>query len=294
MSAKKKEQPLALADSPQLSDGVMHMPAPDTQSVCEVAKLLNMALEKGACIETLERVMKLYEQGQEILAKQQFNHAFAAFQKELPAVKKSKTASFSTTKGYTMKYSYASMDDVVQAVQPVLHKFGLSYWFEQSQEQVAVQKEIERQQGITETRPVTVTVITITCHLRHVSGHAIRNTVSGPVDASGNKNQIQQMSSAVTYLKRIALVGILGVACTDEDADGHAPNVPAEKPSIYPNEDFQRNLPDWTARIESGRNTVEDIIINAESRAPLSPKQVQHIQSIQQRPIHQHAIKEEG
>ena len=285
MPAKKKVQE-CITQEPH------PMTVPDTTPVTEMGQLLNRVLENGANIETLERVMKLYEQRQAKLAEQQFNHAFAAFQKELPAVKKSKTASFTTTKGYTMKYSYASMDDVVQAVQPVLHTVGLSYWFEQSQEQVAVQKESERQQGITEIRPVTVSMITITCHLGHVSGHAIRNTVSGPVDASGNKNQIQQMSSAVTYLKRIALVGILGVACTDDDVDGHAPDVPTEKPSVYPDDDFQRNLPDWTARIESGRNTVEDIIINAESRAPLSPQQVQHIQAIQPRSIQPHSSQE--
>ncbi|USE36913.1 ERF family protein [Endozoicomonas sp. SCSIO W0465] len=275
MPAKKKEQQ-------RLPEDATPMVVPDTRAISDVGLLLNIALEKGSSIETLERVMKLYEQGQEILAKQQFNHAFAAFQKELPAVKKSKKTSFTTSKGGMMSYTYASMDDVVQAVQPVLHKFGLSYWFEQSQEQVQTQQEVEQQHGIIETRPVTVTVITITCHLGHVSGHAISNTVSGPVDASGRKNPIQQMSSAVTYLKRIALVGILGAACTDEDVDGYAPDVPTDKPSVYPDEDYQRNLPDWTARIESGRNTVEDIIINAESRAPLSPQQVQHLQSIQQ------------
>ena len=276
MPAKKKEQVLITQDATPIM-------APDTSTVSEIGQLLNRALEKGSDIETLERVMKLYKQGQESLARQQFNHAFAAFQKELPVVKKSKTASFPTSKGGTMSYSYASMDDVVQAVQPVLHKAGLSYWFEQSQQEVQKQKAMELQPGVVETQPVMVTVITITCHLGHVSGHSISNTVSGPMDSSGKKNPIQQMSSAVTYLRRIALVGILGVACTDEDVDGFSPDIKTEeedKPSAYPDGDFQLNLPDWTARIESGRNTVQDIIISMNSKAPATPQQVKHLQSI--------------
>ncbi|WP_163372068.1 ERF family protein [Endozoicomonas acroporae] len=233
--------------------------------------------------------MKLYEQGQEILAKQQFNHAFAAFQKELPVVKKSKTASFPTSKGGTMSYSYASMDDVVQAVQPVLHKVGLSYWFEQLQEQVQTQKEFELQPGITETRPVTVTVITITCHLGHVSGHSISNTVSGPMDSSGKKNPIQQMSSAVTYLRRIALVGILGVACTDEDVDGYSPDIPeptVQASTHYTDEDFQRNLPTWRDLIENRKSNADEIITLINSKAPATPKQVKQLKAIK-------AIKQE-
>ncbi len=277
MPAKKKEQELITQDATPIM-------APDTSTVSEIGQLLNRALEKGSDIETLERVMKLYKQGQDSLARQQFNHAFAAFQKELPVVKKSKTASFPTSKGGTMSYSYASMDDVVQAVQPVLHKVGLSYWFEQSQQEVQKQKAMELQPGVLETQPVMVTVITITCHLGHVSGHSISNTVSGPMDSSGKKNPIQQMSSAVTYLRRIALVGILGVACTDEDVDGYAPDIKTEekeKPAAYPHEDFLKNLPDWTARIESGRNTVQEIIISMNSKAPATFQQVKHLQSIQ-------------
>ncbi|WP_419833464.1 ERF family protein [Endozoicomonas atrinae] len=276
MPAKKKEQTMITREAEPLV-------TPDATTFTEIGQLLNRALEKGSDIETLERVMTLYEQGQEGLARQQFNHAFAAFQKALPVVKKSKTASFTTSKGCTMSYRYASMDDVVQAVQPVLHKVGLSYWFEQSQQEVQKQKEVELQPGITEIRPVTVTVISITCHLGHVSGHSISNTVSGPMDSSGKKNPIQQMSSAVTYLRRIALVGILGVACTDEDVDGFSPDIKTEeedKPSAYPDGDFQLNLPDWTARIESGRNTVQDIIISMNSKAPATPQQVKHLQSI--------------
>lgn len=282
MPAKKKEQEL-------ITQEASPMMAPDTSTVTEIGQLLNRALEKGSDIETLERVMKLYEQGQKILAKQQFNHAFAAFQKELPVVKKSKTASFPTNKGGTMSYSYASMDDVVQAVQPVLHKVGLSYWFEQSQEQVQTQKEYELQPGIMETRPVTVTVITITCHLGHVSGHSISNTVSGPMDNSGKKNPIQQMSSAVTYLRRIALVGILGVACTDEDVDGYSPDIPkpaAQASAHYTDDDFQRNLPKWRDLIENRKSNADEIITLMNSKAPATPQQVKQLKAIK-------AIKQE-
>ena len=254
MPTKKKEQ------QPMMPQRAMPMTAPDTQSVSEIGLLLNRAMEQNANIETLERVIKLYEQGQHILAKQQFHHAFAAFQSEMPKVRRSKQANFPTRNGSTMSYSYASLDDVVEAVKPVLHKFGLSYWFEQQQEGPS---------------------ISVTCTVSHVSGHSINNVVTGPIDTSGNKNGIQQVSSTITYLKRIALVGILGVACTDEDLDGYSPDIPQQKASAYPEDDFQRNLPDWTTRIESGRNSVDEILTSINSKAPATPEQVQRLQSIQ-------------
>ena len=272
MPAKKKEEQQLL-----LADGAMPMTSPDKAVVNELGQLLNKALENGSNIETLERVMTLYEKGQALQARQQFNHAFAAFQKELPPVKKTKSASFPTRNGGTMSYTYASLDDVVKAAQPVLHKFGLSYWFEQSEREI--QREVEVSPGQTETR--TATLVKITCHLCHVSGHSISNSIASPIDTSGNKNVIQQIASTSTYLKRYSLSGVLGLACTDEDMDGYAPDIPVQTPSHYPEDDFQRNLPDWTTRIESGRNTVVEILTSMNSKAAPTPAQVKTLNAIQ-------------
>lgn len=155
---------------------------------------------------------------------------------------------------------------MVAAVQPVLHRYGLSYWFEQQQSGPS---------------------ITITCNLGHVSGHSICNTATGPVDNTGNKSALQQIGSTVTYLKRQTLVGILGVACTDDDTDGYVPDMngdtQAQTQAHYPDADFQRLLPEWRASIESGQQSADRIIRKIRSKAPPTPQQVQQLKAIQPR-----------
>ena len=258
MPAKKKTELIETAD-------VLPVDKP-TPALSELGLIMQSAIAQNASIDTLERVMSLYEQSQAIVARQQFNEAFARFQQEMPVVKKNKSAAFNTKNGGRMEYSYASIDDVVAAVQPVLHRHGLSYWFEQQQHGPS---------------------ITITCHLGHVSGHSICNSATGPVDNTGNKSALQQIGSTVTYLKRQTLVGILGVACTDDDTDGYVPDMyDSGRPHIanhYPDEDFQRLLPDWQAAIESGKQTADRIIAKLNSKAPATPQQVKQLKAIQPR-----------
>ncbi|WBA81483.1 ERF family protein [Endozoicomonas sp. GU-1] len=256
MPAKKKTELMESADVLPVDK-----PAP---ALSEVGQIMQSAIAQNASIDTLERVMRLYEQSQTIVARQQFNEAFARFQQEMPVVKKSKNAAFNTKSGGRMEYSYASIDDVVAAIQPVLHRYGLSYWFEQ------------QQNGPN---------ITITCNLGHVSGHSICNTATGPMDNTGNKSALQQIGSTVTYLKRQTLVGILGVACTDDDTDGYVPDMQetAQPQAHYSNEDFQRLLPEWRASIESGQQSADRIIRKINSKAPATPQQVQQLKAIQPR-----------
>ncbi|WP_067515071.1 ERF family protein [Endozoicomonas ascidiicola] len=259
MPAKKKTEVIEAPDV---------LPVDKTEPFSEVGHIMQLAITQNASIDTLERVMKLYEQSQSIVARQQFNEAFARFQQEMPMVKKNKTAAFNTTNGGRMEYSYASIDDVVTAVQPVLHRHGLSYWFEQQQNGPQ---------------------ITITCNLSHVSGHFICNTATGPVDNTGKKSPLQQIGSTVTYLKRQTLVGILGVACTDDDTDGYVPDIngnaqpQTQAKSHYSNKDFQRLLPEWRASIETGEQSADRIIRKINSKAPATPQQIQQLKAIQPR-----------
>ncbi|WP_422490280.1 ERF family protein [Endozoicomonas sp. ALE010] len=258
MPAKKKTELIESAD-------VLPVDKSAT-ALSEVGQIMQSAIAQNASIDTLERVMSLYEQSQAIVARQQFNEAFSRFQQEMPVVKKNKTAAFNTNNGGRMEYSYASIDDVVAAVQPVLHRYGLSYWFEQ------------QQNGPN---------ITITCNLTHVSGHTICNTATGPMDNTGKKSVLQQIGSTVTYLKRQTLVGILGVACTDDDTDGYVPDMKdSAQPPVknhYPDADFKRLLPEWRASIESGQQSADRIIRKINSKAPATPQQVQQLKAIQPR-----------
>ena len=60
----------------------------------------------------------------------------------------------------------------------------------------------------------TVFVYTV---LRHEGGHVIEGTTRGPI---GKRRDIQAFGSCVTYLRRYALLSMLGIA-VDEDTDGN-------------------------------------------------------------------------
>lgn len=260
MPAKKKTEVIEAAEGPPVDKSA-------SSSLSEIGRIMQSAISQNASIDTLERVMKLYEHSQAIAAKQQFNESFAKFQREMPVVKKSKTASFATKHGGRMEYTYASIDDVVSAVQPILHRFGLSYWFEQ------------QQQGPS---------ITITCRLGHVSGHSISNTATGPLDTSGLKSPLQQIASSATFLKRQTLVSILGLACTDDDTDGYVPDVNStastDRPdaaNTYPDEKFQTMLPTWQSHVNQGKSLENMINMVNSSATPMTPQQVTHLKNLQ-------------
>lgn len=119
--------------------------------------------------------------------------ALAAFQQELPAVKKTKTATVVTKTGGTYKYSYADLADVSTAVLPLLGKHGLSF----------------------STRP---TVLGDRFVLAYTLLHESGDFVSGeyPLPAHGSA---QELGSAISYARRYALCSVVGVAA-EEDDDG--------------------------------------------------------------------------
>lgn len=169
--------------------------------------LMELAIEKGADIVTIEKLMALKERWDAQQAKKAFLKALSEFQFECPVMKKTKTVSFQTQKGQT-RYNYAPLGGIVKQITPLLKKFGLSYrWktFAGSEK------------------------IKLECIISHVDGHSESNPMEAVKDATGSKNQIQQVGSTITYLQRYSLIGALGIATADDDIDGSATNSPKAK-----------------------------------------------------------------
>lgn len=59
--------------------------------------------------------------------------------------------------------------------------------------------------------------VSVTCIISHRDGHSEENTLSASVDTSGNKNHLQAIGSAVTYLQRYSLKAALGLSVADDD-----------------------------------------------------------------------------
>lgn len=159
------------------------------------ATLLQMAVQQNADLDKLEKLMDLQERWQAEQAKRAYSEALAGFQSKLDPIIK-------TRQGHNCKY--ADMDDIAQAIRPILENYGLSYTFKQEQEN---------------------NVITVTCTVRHKDGHSESTKLSAPSDTSGGKNAIQAIASTVTYLRRYTLTGTLGISTGNEDTDGGKPDI---------------------------------------------------------------------
>jgi hypothetical protein len=57
----------------------------------------------------------------------------------------------------------------------------------------------------------------VTCIIAHSAGYSEENSLSAPFDPSGNKNPLQAIGSAQTYLQRYTLKAALGLAAAKDD-----------------------------------------------------------------------------
>ena len=163
------------------------------------ASMLALAVQQGAGIEMIERLMALQERMTAAAAKSDYDRAFSAFKTEaIQIIKRRKV-----TDGPLKNKSYAELHDIVNAVTPALSKNGLSFSWKLTKD--------ERDW------------LEVTCTVRHVGGHSESVSMGGPPDTGGAKNAIQARASAKTYLERYTLKAALGVAEQDDDTDGNPP-----------------------------------------------------------------------
>lgn len=181
--------------------------------------LLQIAMDQGADLDRLERLMMMQERWEANEARKAFNVAFAAFKANPPRITKNKQVRFTTSKG-TTEYWHATLDEVVEAVAPALAVHGLSHRW-------GVEQKNSR--------------VYVTCYLQHQLGHAESLTMDGPLDDSGNKNNIQMAGSTVTYLERYTLLAITGMAVQGQDTDGRPPEGKLEAVEM-PEAEFQNHL----------------------------------------------------
>lgn len=163
-------------------------------------ELLGRALERGADINVLEKLMDLQERHEKNEARRAFDAAMADAGAEIPVIIKNRAVDFTSTKGRT-NYKYEDLAAIASAVNPILAKYGLSYRFR--------------------TSSVPNEPIIVTCIISHRLGYSEENTLIGPRDESGNKNSIQAIGSTLTYLQRMTLKAALGLAAAADD-DGKA------------------------------------------------------------------------
>lgn len=184
------------------SDALAAIPDPPAPTA-----LVRLALERGADPGTLERLMALAERWEAQQAQRALVEALAEFKGRCPSViRRDSEVKFGNT-----HYKHASLGELLSTVTPHLSAASLTLTFEAEQDERGA--------------------LTVAAILEHVRGGRRRVSLRCPPDASGQKNPIQQIASAATYIKRHAAALILGLSETDDD-DGQATAPrPEERPA---------------------------------------------------------------
>lgn len=154
-------------------------------------QMISHAIEKGAGIEQLEKLMEMQERWEANEAKKAYVDAMNRFRAQCPTIAK-------TREGHNSKY--AGLAETIEQIKGLLAECGLSHSWKTGSADGG---------------------ITVTCCVTHVAGHQECTSLTAPPDESGKKNAIQSMASTVSYLERYTFYALLGLASAEMDDDGN-------------------------------------------------------------------------
>lgn len=159
------------------------------------ADMIQQAIQQGSGVDVMERLLALQERHDAFQARKAFDDAMADLRKNLPKITKSREVDFTTSKGRT-NYRFEDLAEITESLSGPMSEVGLSFrWYTDN-----VQNGVK-----------------VTCRITHRDGHFEETSLVSPVDGSGNKNPIQAIGSAVTYLQRYTLKAAVGIAASHDD-----------------------------------------------------------------------------
>lgn len=183
-----------------------------------VSMIERIMTDPQVSVERVNQAFDFYQRVNADDARKAFEAAMAAAKAEIPPIFKNRSVDFTSAKGRT-NYRHEDMSQIARTVDPILAKHGLSYRFRTKADTAKVE---------------------VTCIISHRDGHFEENTLPAPHDNSGNKNSIQAIGSAVTYLQRYTLKAALGLSASEDD-DGKAAGQAADELATI-SEDQQKEL----------------------------------------------------
>ncbi len=167
------------------------------------ATLLNLAINQGADLDRLERLMVLQDKWEATQARKAYTAAMADFKKNPPDIEKDRHVKYGNT-----EYNHASLGNVTEKINAALSAHGLSAAWETTQSEKGV---------------------TVTCRITHVLGHSESTSLTAGSDTSGAKNAIQALGSAISYLQRYTILALTGLSTHDMDDDAAPPEYISDK-----------------------------------------------------------------
>ena len=163
--------------------------------------LISQAIQSGASVDTLERLMTVRREIRAEKAKEEFDAAMAAFQAECPIIKKTKVV---LNKDKTERYRFAPLDSIINQTRKLIEKHGFSYRINANNQDGKVN--------------ATVTVT-------HKMGHSEESSFGVGIDKDAYMTEPQKAASALTFAKRYAFCDAFGILTGDEDNDANTVSV---------------------------------------------------------------------
>ena len=194
---------------------VEHLAGPPLDGATAVLALIErVALDPGADVEKLDRIVAMYERVKAKEAELAFNAAKGRILKKLAGIKlvKNRTAAlYEIEKGKSQKasyqaFKYAPLEEIDKHLRPLLleEEMDLSYSDE------------PREHGW----------ILIRGRLKHLpGGHFEDSFMPAPLDTSGGKSTVQGVGSTNSYLRRYIACNIFNIVVVGDDDDGNGSTI---------------------------------------------------------------------
>lgn len=167
--------------------------------------MLSLAVERGANMDVIEKMMGLQERWEAGEARKAFDEAIASAKAKIPPIVKDRKVAYGEG-NKAVSYSHEDLAGIAKIIDPILSANGLSYRYRVASDL---------------NQPIRVT-----CIIAHRLGHSEETTLTAGADNSGSKNSIQAIGSTISYLQRYTLKAALGLAAAADD-DGKAADTPA-------------------------------------------------------------------
>jgi hypothetical protein len=171
--------------------------------------MVAMAMRNGD-LDQAKQMMEMKREFEADEARKSYAQAMSKFRGICPPIAKDSHVKYGQT-----DYMHETLDGILTTISDALSACGL---------------------GVTFPPNVEDGNIVVTCRITHKDGHFEEGSLPSPPDASGGKNAIQAIGSAITYLQRYTLKSMLGLSAgVDNDA-----NLPP--PINYLTEDQQKEI----------------------------------------------------
>jgi hypothetical protein len=183
--------------------------------------LLSQAIDKGLPMDTIERLVALFDRQVAKQARDDFFAALSMFQSACPVIEKSHKVPNKKKNDHdkeTVRYSYAAIEDLVAQAGPYLKEFGFSWTVKPEQ---------------------TDKDVTAAVYAHHKDGHVEITKFTVPLDPAAYMSDPQKAAAALTFATRYAFKGAFGIQTRGEDNEAQQDEEPrrdTRKPFTAPQE----------------------------------------------------------